>query len=48
MAQPWFMEILEQHDPEFARLVAENREVVMKDGATPGKSQGQSRLGTRC
>ena len=37
MAQPWFMEILEQHDPEFARLVAENREVVMKDGAIPAR-----------
>jgi alkylhydroperoxidase/carboxymuconolactone decarboxylase family protein YurZ len=37
MAKVWFMEILEQHDPEFAHLVAGNREVVMKDGAIPAR-----------
>jgi alkylhydroperoxidase/carboxymuconolactone decarboxylase family protein YurZ len=37
MAKVWFMEVLEQHDPEFAQLVAGNREVVMKDGAIPAR-----------
>ncbi len=37
MAKPWFIEMLEQHDPELARLVAGNRDCIMQDGAIPAK-----------
>ncbi len=37
MAKSWFMEIMEEHDPELARMVAANRDCIMQDGAIPAK-----------
>ncbi len=35
MAQAWFLDLLQEHDPEFARLFAGEREFVMQEGAIP-------------
>ncbi len=37
MAKAWFMEAVEQHDPELARRFAADREFAMQDGAIPAK-----------
>jgi alkylhydroperoxidase/carboxymuconolactone decarboxylase family protein YurZ len=37
MPKPWFMECVEDHDPELAKLFAANREFAMQDGAIPAK-----------
>jgi alkylhydroperoxidase/carboxymuconolactone decarboxylase family protein YurZ len=37
MPKSWFMELIEQHDPEFAGLFAANREFSMQGGAIPAK-----------
>jgi len=37
MPKSWFMELVEQHDPELAKLFAASREFTMRDGAIPAK-----------
>ncbi|HEX9118727.1 MAG TPA: carboxymuconolactone decarboxylase family protein [Anaerolineae bacterium] len=37
MAKPWFLELLEEHDPEFARLFAGDRDFIYQEGAIPIK-----------
>jgi hypothetical protein len=37
MPKSWFMELIEQHDPEFAGVFAANRELAMREGAIPAK-----------
>ncbi len=37
MAKAWWVETLEEHDPELARMVAANRDCTMRDGAMPAK-----------
>jgi alkylhydroperoxidase/carboxymuconolactone decarboxylase family protein YurZ len=37
MPKSWFMELVEQHDPELAKLFAASREFAMRDGVIPAK-----------
>ena len=37
MGKPFFVEALEQHDPEMLRLMAEAQEFAGKDGALPAR-----------
>ncbi len=37
MAQPWFFEIVKEHDPEFVDLLAADRDFALQEGAIPAK-----------